>query len=185
MSRELDTTFAASLGNGVIQPVLLVMLTFKSQTSYAWSGVGTLVWDAQSFLGVGSLGKMGAVIEGVDVKADGTTLTLSGIDPTLKGECLTDIQIGAPAKIWYGHMLNGALIGAPYLLFSGQMDKPTFSIGGDSLTIMLALENKLINHARASNRRYTSADQQANGHPDDTGFNRVEMLNDIALQWIA
>jgi len=182
MSRNLDPTFAETLNAGIVMPAILVMLTFKSSTAYCWSGIGTLVWDAQSFLGVGSLGKLGAITEGIDVKADGTTLTLSGIDPVFKASALTDIKLGAPAKVWYGHMLNGVLIGAPYLIFSGQVDKPSFSIGGDTVSITLALENKLINHARASNRRYTSADQRI-AYPTDTGFAGVEALSDQALMW--
>jgi hypothetical protein len=183
MSRHLDPALASSLTSGVIYPVILCMLTFKSETVYCWSGVGTLMWNAQAFGGVGSLGKLGAIVEGIDVKADGTTVTLSGIDPSLKAECMTDIRIGAPAKIWFGNFMNGALIGAPYLVFSGQVDKPHFSIGGDEITCQLALENKLINHSRASNRKYTAADQRANGYPDDTGFNWVEMQNNIAIDW--
>jgi hypothetical protein len=182
MSRDLDPQLATGLSAGLIGPVILVQLTFRSQTCYAWSGVGTLVWNGNSFLGVGSLGKLGTITEGSDVKADGTTLELSGIDKVFLGECLTDIQIGAPAKVWFGNMLNGVLIGAPYLVFSGCIDKPTFSIGGDTVTIRLALENRLIDQGRATMSRYTSADQRVK-YPDDTAFVWVESLNDQALVW--
>lgn len=182
MPRALDPTLAASLSHGVIGPCILVMLTFKSQTTYAWTGTGTLTWNGNSYLGVGSLGKVGTISEGSDVKADGTTLELSGIDKTLLSECLTDIKIGAPAKVWFGNMLNGILIGQPYLVFSGCMDKVTFTIAVDTVNIKLALETRLIDFGRATQSKYTSADQRIK-YPDDTGFAHVEQLSDQALRW--
>jgi hypothetical protein len=93
MSRNLDPTFSAALSSGLICPVIMVMLTFKSQTMYIWSGVGTLVYGGNSYIGVGSLGKIGDITEGVTVQAHGTVVKLSGIDKTLFAECLTDIQL--------------------------------------------------------------------------------------------
>jgi len=180
MSRNLESTFAASLGNGQISPVFLAQITFRSQTCFVWSGVGSLVWNGNTFLGVGSLGKVGQITEGVEVKADGTTLTLSGIDPTYQGECLTDILTGAPAKIWFGNLFHGQFVGTPYLLFRGTVDQPTFSVGGETISITLALENKMVDLQRPTMRRYTSADQHLQ-FPDDTAFGWVEQLSDQAL----
>ncbi|MGA8109355.1 MAG: hypothetical protein WB974_07955, partial [Acidobacteriaceae bacterium] len=70
----------------------------------------------------------------------------------------------------------------PYLIFSGTVDKPTVEISGKTMSITLALENKLVNLQRACQRRYTAADQHL-AYPDDIGFNWVEILNDIALRW--
>ncbi|WP_263377694.1 hypothetical protein [Granulicella paludicola] len=183
MSRALDPALAAALSAGVIVPAILLMLTFKSGTRYVWSGVGNLVYDAQTYLGVGSLGSIGTIIEGTEVKADGTSVKLSGIDPVLQGECLTDIQLGAPAKIWFALFSEGTtLIGAPYLLFAGAVDKPTVIASPGEVTISLALENSLINLQRANQRRYTSADQRE-VYPTDTAFGWVEQLQDQALSW--
>ena len=182
MSRALDSTLATSLIQGLIGPVVLVMLTFRTQTCYAWSGTGVLVWGGNTYLGVGSLGKVGTITEGTTVKADGTTLELSGIDPIFLGESLTDIQPGAPAKVWFGNMINGVLIGTPYLVFSGCIDKPSITVGADTVSIKLALENRLIDQGRATMSRYTTADQRVN-YPDDTAFDWVETLNDQALRW--
>lgn len=99
-------------------------------------------------------------------------------------EALGDIWIGAPAKIWYGLMdlETGALYGVPYLIFSGTVDKPSIHVGLDTLSITLALENRLVNLQRANQRRYTAADQKIY-YPTDMAFNWVESLNDIALRW--
>ncbi|ADW69021.1 hypothetical protein [Granulicella tundricola] len=182
MPRNLDPTFSASLSAPLFGPVFLVMLTFKSQTTYVWSGAGTLIWNGNTYLGVGSLGKVDSIKEGIEVHADGTSLTLSGIDKVYLGEALTDIQIGAPATIHFGNYLNGALIGAPFLIFRGCVDKPTIHTGTDTVSISLALENRMVDLQRASNRRYTATDQRAH-YSDDTAFNWVEKMNDISLRW--
>lgn len=182
MSRNLDPTLQAGLESGVIVPAILAMLTFKSGTRYIWTGIGNLIFDAQTYFGVGSLGGFGGVTEGVEVRADGTTVSLSGIDPTLYGESMTDIQLGAPARLWFALFSEGVLLGAPYLFFSGLVDKPAVSTGPEALTISLALENRMTNLQRPSQRRYTAADQHVY-YPDDTAFVWVERMNDLALIW--
>lgn len=182
MSRDLDSSLAAALSNGAIMPAFLLQLTFASETVAAWTGIGTLVYDTVSYLGVGSLGNISMISEGSDVRADGTVVTLSGVDPSYLTEALTDIQLGAPAKVYFGLLSNGALIGAPYLVFSGTVDKPSIKVGTDKITISLALENRLVNLQRASQRRYTAADQHL-AFPTDIGLNWVEILNDIAVKW--
>jgi hypothetical protein len=70
---------SSHLGDGVIQPVVLAQLTLKSGVVYVWSGVGDLVWNGNTYTGVGYLGKVGEITEASAVQAEGTTLTLSGI----------------------------------------------------------------------------------------------------------
>lgn len=183
MSRNIDPDLAAAVASGVIAPITMAMLTFRTATRYVWSGVGDIVWDGNTFTGVGSLGSIGDMAETTEVKADGTTLMLSGIDPIYLAESLNDIQHGLPAKVWFGALSSGVIIGTPYLQFSGTVDKASILTGDTAVTIQLALEKKMIDHGRASQRRWTSADQHANGFPDDTAFAGVEALNMQALNW--
>jgi hypothetical protein len=183
MPRDIDSTLLAALTSGLIRPVFLAELTFRTTTQYVWSGVGTISFGGNNFVGVGSLGEIGAVQEGVDVSADGTTVTLSGIDPVLLGECMTDVQTGAPAKLWFGVVdTNMALVGTPYLLFSGTVDVPTHTANGETISISLTLENGMTDLGRATSTRYTQADQRRL-YPTDTAFNWVEQQNDLALVW--
>ena len=150
-----------------------------------WSGVGPLVWNGNTYAGVGSMGKVGDLSECSESKAQGTSVQLSGIDPAWLGAAMSDIRQGAPAKIWIGAWdgVNGGLLGVPYLWFRGQIDKAPVSINEKTCTVTLNLETRLINHARPNARRYTTADQAANGYPTDSGFDWVPQLNDEALYW--
>jgi hypothetical protein len=180
--RALDSSMAEALSAGVLVPAILAMLTFKSGPQYVWSGVGPLVYGGNTFQGVGTLGSVGAIVEATTVQAAGTVVSLSGIDPTLYGDSMDDIVTGLPAKIWFALLSEGTIIGAPFLAFSGLMDKPTVSEGGDSITIAIALESRLTNLQRPNTRRYTSADQRLK-YPTDTGFSWVEPLCNTANLW--
>lgn len=180
--RALDPNMQAALSAGVVCPAIMAQITFKSSTEYIWTGIGPLVYDAQTFTGVGSFASLGTITEGTGIQADGTTIGLSGIDAALYSDCLTEIQTGATAKIWFALLTQGVVIGTPYLLFSGMVDQPTIDEGIDQISVTLALESRLTNLQRASQRRYTSADQRIY-YPNDTGFTWVEILNDISLRW--
>jgi len=183
MARELDTTYSASLPAQLIRPVRMVQLAFRSQTVYCWTGVGPLTWNGLTFLGIGSLGKISAVREGVGLQAGSVTLTLSAIDPLLFAECMADIRLGATVRIWRGNVdASGALIGTPYQLFRGQVDQPAISMGAQDMSIALTVESRIVNLQRASGRRYTAADQRLS-YPTDMAFDWLEQLNDLALVW--
>ena len=181
--RNLDPSLQAGLTAPVIEPVLLVQLTFRSQTCYVCSAGFNVGFNGQTFLGLGTFGGISAVQEGTELRADGISLTLSGIDPTIVTECETDIAPLAPARCWLGLMTQGQLVGVPYLFFSGVVDAPTITTTPTEATITLRLESRMALLNRPTQRRYTSADQHANGYPDDTGFAFVEKLNDIALRF--
>ena len=100
MARNLPAPMIAAVTAKDMVPCLLVDLTLRTLTEHVWSGVGSIVWNGNTYKGVGSLGDIGDVSEGTEVRAQGTTIALSGIDATLLNESLNDIQLGAPATIW-------------------------------------------------------------------------------------
>ena len=183
MQRNLDPAMAASLMAGVISPVLFAMLTFRSGVHYACNAGFDISFGGNTYKGVGSYGRMGLVTEGTEVEAGGLSLELSAIDPEILGECLTDIAALRPAKVWVGFWANGALIGQPYCIFAGVVDKPTINLAPETATISLALESRMHNLNRSSNRRYTRADQNANGAPNDSFFDYTALLSNLALRW--
>jgi hypothetical protein len=178
----------AALTSGNVIPAYLVNLTLTTGVQYLWSGPGSLTWNGNTYMGIGSMGEVGTVSEGSTVSVEGTTLKLSGVDMSLVSDTANDIQIGAPVYIYFGFLTSAlTFIGEPYELFGGCVDKPTIEIVDDAdtittITITLALENNLINLSRPTNKKYTTADQHLL-YPDDSGFSWVESLNDTALRW--
>jgi hypothetical protein len=183
MPRTIDSTLMADMASPNFSPVILAMLAFRSETVYYWNGRGSLSWSGMTFAGIGTLGAIGSIGGGpAEVAEPGTWVEASGLDATLLGEAITDVQIGAPVKIWIGSWVNGALHGTPYLLWQGGMGQPVVTPDPEKFSIMLALQTRMAQLSRATCRRYTAADQRL-FYSDDSGFNWVEILNDIALIW--
>lgn len=185
MPRNWDSQLQAAFSGANLCPVIFGSFAFRSKTEYAWSGVGTYVWNGMPFKGVGSFGKVGDIVESGESNFQGTSVQLSGIDPDWLNEALTDIRLGGAARLWIADIdpQTGQLIGQPYMFFRGQIDKAPVSIDRETAVITLNLETRGINHARPNARRYTDADQRANGYPTDSAFIFEPQLSDQALIW--
>lgn len=182
MSRNLDPSMKSGLPAAVIIPIHMVMLQFRTATKWLWSGPGDLVYGGNTYQGVGSLGKVGDTSEGVEINAEATSVSLSGIDAALLGESLADIRSGGAAKLWIALLRPDMSIrGVPYLRFRGSVDVPTVVPDQEKITIAIALEDRMVNQGRATNTKYTAADQRRL-YPNDTAFNSVELLNDASFK---
>ena len=191
MPRDLDPTFSAALTNKVIYPVILVDLNLNNQTLHVWSGIGPLTWNGNTYTGVGTLGEVQPAQEDTVVQANGANVSLSGVDPTVLADALSDLQLGGTVTQWFG-LLNPAmltLIGQPACMFSGLMDAPTVTCGvpgpngepGRAI-ISIPLETRLAMLKEGQRKLYSRADQNLK-YPNDTGFQYVEQENYLALIW--
>lgn len=182
--RTLDPATATAIAAKQVVLAFLAELTFKSGTVYAWTGIGPLTYNGNTYLGVGQLASVGSISEGVTVEARGTTVTLNGIDATLYADCMADIVTGKPATLSLVLLdpLTGGIIGTPIPTYVGMIDMPEVTEGGDDISITLHLETNLTNLQRANRKLYTSAEQKRT-YPNDTGFDRVAPLVSTANQW--
>ena len=181
--RDLTTGMVTAVDSSNIRPVLMVSIALASHTAYCFSGVGQIVWQGNTYLGAGDLGKISDLTETTSQTAQGASFSLSGIDKTLLGESLSEIKIGRPITVYLGMVTSiGQLVPDPYLIFRGRIDKPTVTTGTTQCTISLAAESRFNDQKRAQVSRYTSEDQKRN-YPNDTGFDFVPALADSAFQW--
>lgn len=180
MSR-LPAPMVTEISSGTYSPCVLLDLQLASGMVHLWTGFGQVAYGSYSYQGIGQLGSLGDVNESLEVRAEGTSVTLSGIDPTLLADTLGDVQQGAPAVVSFALFSAGA-ISSVVVAFSGTVDQPSIEPGPDSFAITLALESRMTDLQRPTSRRYTASDQNQY-YPTDYGFAWVEMLNDIALVW--
>ena len=76
----------------------------------------------------------------------------------------------------------GAIIDDPYQVFYGRPDAVSMEEGGQTSTLEIAVESRLLELQRARNRRYTHEDQ-IREHPLDKGFEYVEQIQELNLSW--
>jgi hypothetical protein len=168
----------------LVRPAQFVELSFVSSTVYVWSGRGEIVWDGQTWLGVGQFGGLSSIEEGTNVQARGIVLTLSGIDLTLLTGLLTDYRQGLPVLVYLGFFdpTSGALVASPICAWAGRTDQPTLTVSGDAATLSVACENRLVEMNVSVDRRYTAEDQNLD-YPGDVGFSFVPSIQAITIYW--
>jgi hypothetical protein len=184
MSRTLTTALGNALQADRVQPILLAKINTSGGDVRVWSGIGDLTYNAEVYTGVGTLGGVSEIEENTDLGAAGVTFSLSGIPSEMLSIALEQVQHNRPATVWLGalDLTTGLLIADPYQLFTGFTDVPTIEEGGETSTITLTAENKLIDLDRARTRRYTTEDQQIDD-PTDLGFEFVPTLVDTQVVW--
>jgi len=200
MSRDLSTGVSDSLEQDVIYPFTAVELQFDGgNVLRLWTGVGTLVFQGNSWTGAGQLLDISSIEETAEIAAKGATVTLSGIPSSVLSLALSEPYQGRVGKIYLGLFSIGKLQkeSSDYILFengdrieletqetsltevfSGFMDRMTIDEQPEGCTIGLALENKLVMLERPRTARYTNEFQKT----VDSGDRGLEYVESIQLK---
>lgn len=182
MPRAMSSGMLAALESAYLQPAVFVQMQFATATVYIWSGVGTISWNGHTWVGLGSLLSVTVMEDAATVEARGITVTLSGLDAGLLSDCLTEFQLGLPVSVCFGLYSGGSLIASPITSWAGRMDQPTIDVAGDTVTIAINCENRLLDMNVAVDRRYTNQDQQMTW-PGDLCFQFVDGIQEMTLYW--
>lgn len=183
MSRTLSTAMQAVATAELVRPIYLVDLEFASGSIYLWSGLGDLSFNSNTYIGAGDLLSIGAVQESTELTATGAQITLGGIKQSLLTLARDEPYQGRPLTIRLGAFdENGDLIASPVIVFSGFMDVMTINDSGETSTITVSAENKLIVFQKTAVRRYTAEDQKIE-HPTDKGFEFVAKIQEKEIVW--
>ena len=191
MPRNLSSSVIAALSAPIINPAIFVMLTFGTIVAglvvpfsvYMWSGIGSISWNGQTWLGLGSLLNISTIEDGCTVEARGIVLTLSGLDPNLLPAAQNELILGLPVAVYLAlYDSTNTLIGTPITSWSGRIDQPEFSIEPTEVTLTINCENVLLDMNIAVDRRYTIEDAQLD-NPGDLGFQFVNGLQEKNLFW--
>jgi hypothetical protein len=204
MSRDLSTGVSDALEDDVIYPFTAVELQFDGDNVVRlWTGVGTLVFEGQSWTGAGELLDISSIEETSDISAKGATVTLSGVPSSVLSLALSEPYQGRVGKIYLGLLTVRYLQkeSESYILqqdgsrieleeqettltevFSGFMDRMTIDEQAESSTIGLSLENKLVTLERPRIARY-SHEFQRTLDSTDKGLEYVESLQLKEFVW--
>jgi hypothetical protein len=189
MARDLTTALANALSADHVLPVLLVNVRFKSGWVYLWTGIGSLVWNGNTYLGLALpsgavLGMISDLSETSDLQAQVISLSLSGVPAAMVQQALSECVTGYDAQIFVGAFdeTTGDLIADPFCAWGGYTDIPTVTDNGIDATISITVESRLVDLQRASQWRYTHQDQQVFS-PGDLGFIFVAVLQTEQITW--
>lgn len=188
MTRQLDANQSAAMAANNVSGVAFVRLDLSTTLR-----LSTLPYNfpadvgdgsgAQTWTGTGYLGSINAIGETTDLAAQGVSLTLTGVDAGLVSTVLGEQYQGKPCQIWYCPLNpdNGQLVGVPIRIFAGRIDTMDIEVG-ETASITLTAESRLIDFFRPRVSRYTDAEQQAR-FPGDLGLQYVNSLQDKQIVW--
>lgn len=181
--RNLSTEMQAVSTAEVVRPIMFVECEFDSGDINLWNGVGSLSYGGKNYIGAGNLLAVEPVSESTDLRANGTSVTLSGLNNTLVGLAKDEDYQGRALTVKLGAMdESNDVIADPVIMFSGFMDTMMLTDSGESSTITIDVENKLIQMDRAKVRRFTDNDQRID-YPNDDGFSFVTKIQDREINW--
>lgn len=183
MARELGTANTAQTVATVVRPLVFAELDFSDGVVRVHNGLGSVTWGGNAWSGVGEFGGVGEIEEGVDVAARGLSLALNGIPSTILPTALAANYRGRSAKLYIGFLNTfGALVDDPYQIFGGRMDTMQIEDAGESGSISVQCENRLIDFKRCRVSRYTNEEQLAR-YPGDLGLSFIAGIADKTLRW--
>lgn len=183
MARDLDASILSELPKGAVQVALLAALDFDTGWVRVWSGIGNLIYDGETYQGIGYLGEIAPITEsGASVSATAITLNLSGIPSSLLSVAFTSQYQGRKARVWLGFFDTAWALLECVLLFAGRMDTMVIDEGPETSTITVSAESHLADLKRPRVRRYTNADQQEM-YPGDRGLEFIESIQNVEVAW--
>jgi len=205
MSRDLSDNTIDNISQDVVYPFFATELKFDGDnTLRLWTGQGTLVLeDGTSWVGTGNLLNISAIEETSELAVKGATLTLSGVPSEVLSLALSEPYQGRVCNIYFGTFSQGSILqeSSSYILlqdgsrinlettdkdfseiFSGYMDQMNIEESGETSTIQLLVENKLVDLERARVARFTSGYQKSI-YAGDLGLDFVEDLQDKQISW--
>jgi len=183
MSRVLSTEMQAVASADLVRPIYLMKAEFDAGDVNLWSGIGSLTFDGDTYLGAGDLLSISQISESAELTASGISITLAGVKQSLLTIARDEPYQGRVITLYLGALNDsGDIISSPVVLFSGFMDVMNISDSGETSSIIISAENKLIAFDRASVRRYTSEDQKID-YQNDKGFEFVAKIQEKEIIW--
>ena len=182
MGRNITAAIKAQAQAANARPFSLVKLSLDSGDVLLNSTDRNLFVFDQVFLGVGRLGSISVIGESTEIQGAYVRLTLTGIPSAYVSVTLSEEYSGRLVQIWLG-FLGGdyGIVVNPTLCFEGFIDQMAMNLG-ETATISLVAEHKLVRWEMPNIRRYTNEDQQA-AYPGDRGMEFVMQTVEKDILW--
>ena len=174
--RDISETLNDKFLGKDVDLFVAVELMFDSGALRIWSGIGDKSIGGQTYTGTGSLLAVGGIEESDDLSAPGASISLNGVDSSLVSLAIQEPYQNRDCRILLGSGNDF------FEVFSGFMDVMTIEDSGDTCTISLTVESRLIILDRKIPLRYTQETQESR-YPGDTFFSAVASLQDKKVNW--
>lgn len=185
MTRGLSAGNLAHIAGPHHRPIVFVRFAFDGGEERAHNAVGEYRWPAAAsevWTGVGALGDIGPLEEGLDLSPYGVMMQLNALDDELLETVNTEPLFNRRVTIYIGYLdENGVLVADPQERWSGLMDFPSIRLGLEN-GIALQCESDLRFFDRANGALFTDEHQQRL-FSGDKFFEFLPQMIDAQIVW--
>jgi len=188
-TRDISATNITAMMSAVVRPIIFARFDFASGVKRFHTEIGPRIavhpiFGSETYLGVGSFGGMTSdVKETISLSHASLQLSLTGVDPALISDALTDDYHRRDVDLMIGlDDVNGVLVDDPVLLWSGFMDHAIINLGEQSAEMTLVCEDRSTNLRGRCDLRFTDEDMQA-VHTGDRIAEYAYRMVDLQIKW--
>lgn len=182
MTRGLSANNLTAIAAAHIRPIVFVKFVFDGGTEYVHNAVGNYTWGGFTWQGIGALGDIGKLEEGIDLSPYGVTMQLDALNSTLMAVATGEEVFNRAVTVYIGYLdENGALVADPQERWSGFMDTLSVRLGLEN-GIALQCESDLRFFDRANGALFTDEDQQRR-YSGDVFFEFLPQMIDAQINW--
>lgn len=183
MSRPISAAMADAIKAG-FDLALIAQIEHPDGTLYAWTGVGTLSYNGQDYVGAGRLGQVSPVRSTSDLAIQEITFSMSGVNATDVARLSSSVRNGQ-AQVWLVALDGGRVVADPYQVIDAIEDFQTLEVGDDgSVSLNIVARNGFYTLERALQESWTAEDQKQL-YPTDSGLDMIASLVNQDVQWKA
>jgi hypothetical protein len=181
-SRDLNSDISNRLSNDNQNIAYAVDLEFDSGELNLWTGVGDFTSGSKTYTGAGELLTISNIEETNELASTNLTISISGLNSDIVPYATTEDYQNRPItlKLFFFHAGTTEEINS-MILFKGRMDTLTVN-DGDSFSVVITAENKLIDLTRPKNLYYTPETQEFL-HSGDKGLEFVPKIQEQNINW--
>jgi hypothetical protein len=183
VSRLADTPqLAAEIEKRVIRPFFALYIGFPDPI-YAWTGIGTIVFNGASWLGSEGIASIDTVGESTDGSATGVKAVLYRIPSELADHLADQAVRGVPYDLYVGALDETFQTVVGYkLAWRGTLQGYQIDDGGETLTVTASGESRMRDQRRPAVKRFSDEYQQRK-YPGDRFFEYVNKLPEVSILW--
>ena len=182
MSRNIGANNITEANLASLEVVILVHFAFTVPI-YVHTGIGTITFSGDNYLGVGDLGTIGGMEESEQLSPAPIELTLSSTVSTHIAEALDSGNFGDTITIYQGYRnIDGTLVADPWILARGTFEYANITLSEEDNKVTIVMQHDIVRLEEKNGRRWSDEDQR-NEYPNDTFLSFIAGINNQKLLW--
>ena len=181
---RLTADMITALSATVVTTEFLLELDYVTEPVRIWTGVRDLVWSGSTWNAAGTFQGIGEVEETSELRAVGTSISISGIPAAYITTALSENYRNRDITLRLAclYSSDNSVVADPAIIFKGKIDQQTIMEQGETAVITLNAESNLIDLGRTRRLLFTHEDQQLYA-AGDKGCEYVASLANETMTW--